>query len=881
MMRTAIALLTCALLLGTSVTPAAATLDAAVDDGLDAAPAVPAVPGAAAAHGPGPLTVEARSMCSADPDEGPRPGPDPGLFCADAAAAASCSAVVAAAGRAGPEESFAGTFVSHASVRVGPGEGGDFESDETATVGAFAFNETRLDEDTTLWAGTLAFANTLGARCGAESDFVEPDDPDRDDEDDDPADGSAGAVHAPGSLPFHRTEGLAGAGGAFVAAGAGVDANDPPASLSYQLGPYVVFVGAAGAHASLNEGCGIDPGHDGSMPTSWARGIMLQVFEDPFDKDDVEPLVDIRGDVPANTGVDLAPFGRIVLNETSPVTMELQDPGTGAARCHRHVAAAHLIATDPVDGTVQAEALLDWVHVSVRSEVPQCRDTVDNDGDGTVDWPDDPHCAGPDDPVELPQPDLVVASLVPVPAEPNLGDDVRLTARVCNVGDAGTGSGFDAGFDAEFRVDGEPFWFVGGEEVPPLGPGACVDLTTGSWFGDPPSGPHVAEVTVDHSNVVREEDETNNAAAAPFVVTAPDLAVVEVLLPPSPNAGDVITYRTRVANLGDGPAGPSRFHVHGPHLEGEEEATFDIDIPGLAPGEEIVVESLPVTLPPGDHGMHAHVNVDGRVPQVVWDNDALDVPFHVTAPDLVVADVALDPPDPAAGDDVVFTVRVDNQGDGPSDPFEVHVNGPGFGFVLSSAALAAGEVVELATPAWTAEPGDHGVHAGIPCVAFEGDCGNNDMEVPFHVAAPDLVVLDLTVDPSAPDHGEAATFRTTVLNRGDGPAGPSDLQFRLDGFDFGPPVAVGALEPGASTAVTSDAWTAEGGEHALEAVADVAGAVPELDEFNNGFWTSFSVAPPDCSDGVDNDGDGLADHPDDPDCASPDDNDEALGGYQA
>jgi len=42
-----------------------------------------------------------------------------------------------------------------------------------------------------------------------------------------------------------------------------------------------------------------------------------------------------------------------------------------------------------------------------------------------------------------------------------------------------------------------------------------------------------------------------------------------------------------------------------------------------------------------------------------------------------------------------------------------------------------------------------------------------------------------------------------------------------------------------------------------------------------------TVTPPQCSDGIDNDGDGLIDYPQDPGCQSPQDDDESGGNNTA
>jgi hypothetical protein len=69
---------------------------------------------------------------------------------------------------------------------------------------------------------------------------------------------------------------------------------------------------------------------------------------------------------------------------------------------------------------------------------PQCADGLDNDGDGLTDWPQDPGCGGAGDDLEL---DECVPGLVPTPLPPSGQDsgpltasDPSLTAGSCNQG---------------------------------------------------------------------------------------------------------------------------------------------------------------------------------------------------------------------------------------------------------------------------------------------------------------------------------------------------------------------------------------------------------------------------------------------------------------
>jgi subtilisin len=62
--------------------------------------------------------------------------------------------------------------------------------------------------------------------------------------------------------------------------------------------------------------------------------------------------------------------------------------------------AAGIPTTDPKSGVTTPLIQVDSAIVELAS--PECSDGIDNDGDGYIDWPDDPNCSGPNDPSESP-----------------------------------------------------------------------------------------------------------------------------------------------------------------------------------------------------------------------------------------------------------------------------------------------------------------------------------------------------------------------------------------------------------------------------------------------------------------------------------------------
>ena len=95
----------------------------------------------------------------------------------------------------------------------------------------------------------------------------------------------------------------------------------------------------------------------------------------------------------------------------------------------------------------------------------------------------------------------------------------------------------------------------------------------------------------------------------------------------------------------------------------------------------------------------------------------------------------------------------------------------------------------------------------------------------------DLVIHDIAWSPTNPSAGETVTFTVTIKNQGSGDAGPSTVEYYMDGFYEGHD-SVSSI-PAGDTATEDFTWSAESGTHSIRAVASHNGSVPESDETNN------------------------------------------------
>jgi len=119
---------------------------------------------------------------------------------------------------------------------------------------------------------------------------------------------------------------------------------------------------------------------------------------------------------------------------------------------------------------------------------------------------------------------------------------------------------------------------------------------------------------------------------------------------------------------------------------------------------------------------------------------------------------------------------------------------------------------------------------------------------------PDLIITDISWDPSEPKDGDVVTFTVNVRNIGEGVTvnvgnfcinASEDNSFSVDCFmdgrymDYG---IIGALSPGASSSI-SFTWKASVGSHRVEFLVDSNDEVIESDEGNNRRIVTLYVEP--------------------------------------
>ncbi|HEV8359099.1 MAG TPA: CARDB domain-containing protein [Candidatus Thermoplasmatota archaeon] len=335
------------------------------------------------------------------------------------------------------------------------------------------------------------------------------------------------------------------------------------------------------------------------------------------------------------------------------------------------------------------------------------------------------------------------------------------------------------------------------------------------------------------------------AVAVAEPIGTPDLTVDDITWSPaSPQVGDAVTFTATVRNEGNAAAGGFvvEFSVGATSLG-------DVAVDGLAAGASTDVVSPAWTAEVGEHDVRAVADADLEVLEVDETDNARLEQLAIAPPplpDLRVLDLVPSPAAPHDGQSMTFVAVIKNAGPGATGASQAGfaVDGVALGNV-SIPALAAGEQADVTSPPWTAAQGGHLLRA-IADVAeeiAEADEDNNQRAESLSVGAPllpDLVVLDITLGPAAPDAGDEVTFVAKVKNAGDADAAGFDVGFALDGDSVGP-ISVDGLAAGATIEVTSLPWTAAQGGHSLRATADVGGDIEESHETNNARTESFAV----------------------------------------
>jgi subtilase family serine protease len=449
--------------------------------------------------------------------------------------------------------------------------------------------------------------------------------------------------------------------------------------------------------------------------------------------------------------------------------------------------------------------------------------------------------------------DLQVGSIAFTPASPVQGQPASIAISVRNAGTCAAG-GFVVQFKSDLFAPTGPSRSVNG-----LAAGAATTLDVS--FNFPQPGNFQTIVQVDTGNAVAETNESNNLEIQSVTVLPPgvNLVLEDFSLAPDPVVeGRVATATIRVTNTGNVPAGPFRVEWS-PFFFG---APLSRQVNGLGAGESTTV-TFDFTFPSAATvDGTATVDAGGSVPETSESDNVRTLRTVVEPP---LPNLAFAPPgegggpidihEAPAGSVTTVDVSVVNDGNDPAGDFVVRwqpwlfaaplsrqVNGlpvgatttVSFDYTFPFAATFDGTVTIDSTSA-------------VAEVDEADDTRSTRVVVP--AATVDLTVSELSISPSSPVQGAAATAAVTVTNQGNSPSGRFVVDWNPDAFGIIVPSAqtlseeTGPLGPGASRVITFSFTYPQAGNFRSIAHVDSFNAVGETNEANNDRILNVTVQP--------------------------------------
>lgn len=459
------------------------------------------------------------------------------------------------------------------------------------------------------------------------------------------------------------------------------------------------------------------------------------------------------------------------------------------------------------------------------------------------------------------QPDLIVTDITWSPSNPAAGNNVTFSAVVKNQGSSAGAAGITV-----FKVDGIQVSSTA-NNTGSIAAGASLTVTAaGTWTAT--NGGHTITATVDNNNTTAESNESNNSYNKSLTIGSsgggtPDLIVTDITSnPASPLTGDNVTFSAVVKNQGTGatPAGTIigvSFFVDNTQVSWSDNVNTS-----LAAGASVTLTatggpggSAVWSATTGTHTIMAYVDDVNRITESNETNNQYSKTLVVTTspmPDLVITSLDVNPATPTQGDNVTFTAVVKNQGNASGAPGVVAFKVDGTTVNTTSnntTPLAAGSSVTV-TGTWTAAGvGSHTITATADNngTTAESNETNNTASQTITISPKpgiDLVVTDITWNPSYVTAGNAVTFSAVVKNQGTQGGAAGIVAFKVDGTTVATSSnSTTTIAAGAALTITAtSAWTSTGGAHTITAVADNNNTTAETDETNNSYSINMTVS---------------------------------------
>jgi subtilase family serine protease len=287
-------------------------------------------------------------------------------------------------------------------------------------------------------------------------------------------------------------------------------------------------------------------------------------------------------------------------------------------------------------------------------------------------------------------PDLTVESIDWSHNDPPVGETVTFTVTIQNDG----GSRADASL-VHIYIDDTP---RGYQDIPEMDSGTKI-MRTFDWKVT--AGTHSIHAVIDESNLIAESNEANNETLIGYPM--PDLTFEAVTWSPVNSAlGDKVTLTAYVKNQGSQQADGFQvcFYVDGNEVDYRE-------IPQLDAGAR-VTNNFEWEASTGQHTLTLVADGADVISEGIENNNEETVAFSITAPDLTIESITWPSEEPAASDNVTFTVAIRNQGDAKAGYSTVS-------YYVDGTYLASGQIdplepdaeTEKIFSAWMSQGGPH------------------------------------------------------------------------------------------------------------------------------------------------------------------------------
>ena len=430
-----------------------------------------------------------------------------------------------------------------------------------------------------------------------------------------------------------------------------------------------------------------------------------------------------------------------------------------------------------------------------------------------------------------PGPDLIVQDITLSPEEPLIGDIVTITVNVKNQGTHEAGNSHVA-----CHIDDT---VLASEYISSIDAGTIRTIAF-TWTAQ--AGSHIVKAIADSSEMVAEDDETNNAKTFNFTTLAADLVIQSITwTPENPSKGDSIIFSVTVNNQGSSKSRATNVILY---IDGNSKGYQDFN--GINPGST-VTKTYNWIASPGQHAIKAVADETDLALESDETNNTYMLTFSTLPPDLIVQEITWSPENLSRNDVVTMTTTIKNQGNGRADSCFL-------GYYIDQELHSAVQVSSLAadtstniTFSLTMVSDTHTFRAVIDLYqdVVESDESNNEKTVNLMTIAPDLVVEDITWSPENAAVGYAVTFTATIKNQGAGKAAASRVDYYINGTHWGY-TSLQALNAGAESTVTFQ-WPATLDINILtvKVVADSTNTLAETYEHNNVLIKTIPLVLPD------------------------------------